>query len=246
MPIIRELLEDDYSFEQAKAIQLKYQKLMNKSSKVKNFTKIDQIKTIVGVDISYFNKENYEYGIACAVIWNLKQNKKEKHFFTKDRIKFPYEPGFLGFRECKLLGKTISNLPIRPDLIMCDGHGKAHPRRLGEATQLGLALSIPSIGIAKKPFIGYSDWQKIERNKGNKTPIWELDPKRASISQSNELLGYAICLNKGLKPVFISVGYKIILDVALEVSLKTIKEHRQPEPLYLADFFSRKERNKYY
>ncbi len=246
MSIIDELLKDDYSFEQAEVIQIKYQKVISDSSRVKDITKIEQIETIVGVDVSYCNKDNYEYGIACAVIWNLKRNKKQNHYYIKDRIRFPYKPGFLGFRECKILGKLISRLPNRPDLIMCDGHGKIHPRRLGEATQLGLALDIPSIGIAKNPFIGYSDWQKIKKNQGNKTPIWEKDPKTSSIIQSNELLGYAICLNTGSKPVFISEGYNITLSLALKVSLETIQGHRQPEPLYLADSLSRKERNKYY
>ncbi len=241
MPIIHELLRDDYSFEQAKTIQIKYQKLINDSLKVKDFIKIEQIKTIVGVDISYFNKDNYEYGIACAVILDLNQNKKEKHFFTKDRVKFPYRPGFLGFRECKILGKVISKLPNRPDLIMCDGHGKIHPRRFGEAVHLGIALNICSIGVAKNPFIGYSDWNEIEKFKGNKTPVWAKNPNEVNEKSLNEILGYAICLNNGSKPVFISEGYKIKLDEALKICLETVKGHRQPEPIYLADKLSRKE-----
>jgi len=245
MQFIEELLRDNYSFEQAEAIQIKYQKLIDESPKTKEKIKIEHIKTIVGVDVSYFNKDNYEYGIACAVIWDLNQNRKEKHFFTKELIKFPYRPGFLGFRECKILAKVISKLPVMPDLIMCDGHGKVHPRRFGEATQLGLALDISSIGIAKNPFIGYSDWQKIERKRGNKTSIWAKNPKLQSKKSLNEILGYAVCLNDGLKPVFISEGYKIRLNDALRMCLAITKGHRQPEPLYLADYLSRKELNNY-
>jgi len=246
MQFIEELLRDNYSFEQAETIQIKYQKLIDESSKTKENIKIEHIKTIVGVDVSYFNKDNKEYGIACAVNWDLNQNRKENHFFTKDRIKFPYRPGFLGFRECKILANVISKLPNRPDLIMCDGHGRIHPRRFGEATQLGLALNISSIGVAKNPFIGYSNWQKLEKKKGNKTPIWEKNPKTISIAQSNDLLGYAISLKNGSKPVFISVGYKITLEDALKICLETVKGHQQTEPLYLADYLSRKERNNFY
>ncbi|MFX1504283.1 MAG: endonuclease V [Promethearchaeota archaeon] len=245
MPIIDELLRDDYSFEEAEGIQIKYQSLVNKSSKDNEITNIEQIKTVVGVDISYYTKENYEYGIACAVSWNLKQNSKENQFFIKDQIKFPYKPGFLGFRECKIMAKVISKLPKRPDLIMCDSHGKIHPRRFGEATQLGLALDISSIGIAKNPFVGYSDWDKIEKFKGNKSAIWAENPNVIGETKSNELLGYAICLKNGSKPVFISTGYCITLDAALKICLESTKEHRQPEPLYLADKLSREEINNY-
>lgn len=241
MPIIQELLRDDYSFEQVESIQVKYQNLIKQLPENNFISSIEAINTIVGVDISYYEKENYEYGIACAVIWNLKQKIKETHFFSEDRIRFPYKPGFLGFRESKLLAKVISKLPNRPDLIMCDGHGKIHPRRFGEAVHLGYALDISSIGIAKNPFIGYSDWQKIEKTKGNKSLIWSKDPKIMTEEQSNELLGYAVCLNDGSKPVFISEGYKITLDIALKVCLDTTIGHRQPEPLYLADHLSRKE-----
>jgi deoxyribonuclease V len=242
MPIIDELLKDDYSLEQAEAIQIKYKNLINKFSKANEITKIEKINTIVGVDISYYTKGNDEYGIACAVSWNLKKKSKENHICVKDRIKFPYKSGFLGFRECRLLAKAISTLPNKPDLLMCDGHGKIHPRRFGEALHLGFALDISSIGIAKNPYIGYSDWQKIEKIKGNKTPIWEKNPE---FNVDNELLGYAICLNDGSKPLFISEGYKITLNIALEVCLDTTIRHRQPEVLYLADLLSRKERNKH-
>lgn len=126
---------------------------------------------------------------------------------------------------------------------MCDGHGKIHPKRFGEAVHIGYALDIPSIGIAKNPFIGYSEWHKIDKNKGNRTPIWARDPETMTEKQQNELLGHAVCLNDGSKPVFISEGYKTNLDVALKVCLDTTIGHRQPEPLYLADNLSRKEIN---
>ncbi|MFW9988067.1 MAG: endonuclease V [Candidatus Odinarchaeota archaeon] len=240
MTIIQELIRDDYSFEQAEAIQIKYQNLMGKISKKEYITSIKYINIIAGVDISYFKDNNYEYGIACAVIWNLKENLKESYFLTKDLIKFPYKPGFLGFRECKLLAKVISIVPNKPDLILCDGHGKIHPKKFGEAVHLGYALDIPSIGIAKNPFIGFSDWHKIERVKGNKSPIWAKNPKNLDKEELNDLLGYAICLNNGNKPVFVSEGYKISLNLALKICLTTTKNHRQPEPLYLADYLSRK------
>ena len=239
MPIIQELLVDDYSFEQAEAIQVKYQNLIIQLPQNKHIKDFKAIKTIVGVDISYYKKGKIDYGVACAVVWNLNQKKAESYYFAKGLVKFPYKPGFLGFRECKLLAKVISKLPNKPDLIMCDGHGKIHPRRFGEAVHLGFALNISTIGVAKNPYVGYYNWHKFQLIKGNKALIWAKDPKITIKNSSNELLGYAICLNDGSKPVFISVGYKTTIDIALKISLITTKGHRQPEPLYLADHLSR-------
>jgi deoxyribonuclease V len=245
MSIIQELVIDNYSLEQAKALQIKYQNLLNQPTEKVNLITSKRIKIIVGLDISYFIKNNIEFGVACAVIWDFNQKLMKSYYFAEDRINFPYKPGFLGFRECKLLAKAISKLPCRPDLIMCDGHGKVHPKRFGEAVQLGFALNMPSIGIAKNPFFGHYSWQYNKCIKGNKSPIWEINPELVSKNTSNELLGYKICLNDDVKPVYISTGYKISLDTAIKVSLESTKEHRQPEPLYLADKLSRKEIKKH-
>ncbi|MFX1380381.1 MAG: endonuclease V [Promethearchaeota archaeon] len=245
MSVIQELLIDDYSPEQAEAIQVKYQNLLMQMSKKKYIRTIKVIDSIVGVDISYYKKEQIDYGIACAVVWNLNQKKVDSFYFAKDLITFPYKPGFLGFRECKLLAKVISKIPNKPNLILCDGHGKIHPKRFGEAVHLGFALNISTIGVAKNPFIGYFNFQNIKLVKGSKSPIWAQNPRFITKNSFNELLGYLICLNEGSKPVFISTGYNISLNIALKVCLKSTIEHRQPEPLHLADKLSRKEINRY-
>ncbi len=233
-----ELLQTDLSLEEAEAIQEKYSQILKNQKPV--FLQYNRIKWVVGVDVSYYDKRNEEWGIACAVLWNLHANIMEHHSFVKVAINFPYKPGFLGFRECNIIAKSIELLPETPDIIMCDGHGIIHPKRIGEAVHLGLALNIPTFGVAKNPFIGYSEWENLKRNKGNKAPIWAFKPhKSKDIPQ--ELLGYAVCLNNDMKPVFISIGYKTTLDVAVEIALKVTKDHKLPEPLFLADYLSRKE-----
>jgi len=235
-----ELLKTGLSLEEAESIQEKYsQKLKNQEQEIAKITDSREIKWVVGVDISYYNENNKEWGVACAVLWNLHFNKMDYHSFAKGIITSPYKPGFLGFRECNLLTKAIEKLPETPDIIMCDGHGIIHPKRFGEAVQLGLILNIPTFGVAKNPFIGFSEWKTLVRKKGNKKPIWAEDPQNSMVV-NQELLGYAVCLNDIVKPMFISVGYKITLDVAVEIALKTTKDHKQPEPLFLADYLSRK------
>jgi deoxyribonuclease V len=234
-----ELLRTNISLEEAVKIQKKYGRILKESDqRIIKITGIEQIKWIAGVDISYFKDRDEEWGVSCAVLWDLNNFKMESHCFAEDNIKFPYKPGFLGFRECYLLAQAIKKLPETPDIIMCDGHGIIHPKRFGEAVQLGLALDVPTFGVAKNPFIGYSEWKSLKRKKGKKLPIWAYDPQK-STTIPQELLGNAVCLNDGMKPIFISVGYKTIIDLAIKVALKTTKKHRQPEPLYLADYLSR-------
>lgn len=231
-----ELLQTGLSLEEAKAIQEKYsQKLKNQKPELQQDIRI---QWVVGVDISYYDERNEEWGIACAVLWNLNANIMEHHRYVKDIINFPYKPGFLGFRECNIIAKAIELLPETPDIVMCDGHGIIHPKRFGEAVQLGLALNIPTFGVAKSPYIGFSEWKKLKRKRSNKTPIWVSSPQKSE-DKSPELLGYAVCLNDGMKPVFISIGYKTNLKVAIETALRTTLRHRQPEPLYLSDKLSK-------
>ena len=235
-----ELLQSNLSIDDAETLQKKYSIVLKKQQQeIIKITNIKQAKWVVGVDISYYEEGNEEWGVSCAVLWNLAEKKMETHCFAENIIKFPYKPGFLGFRESNLLAQAIKKLPETPDIIMCDGHGIIHPKRFGEAVQLGLALDVPTFGVAKNPFIGYSEWKTLKREKGKKVPVWAYDPKKATDSPQ-ELLGNAVCLNDSMKPIFISVGYKTILDLSIKVALKTTKNHRQPEPLYLADYFSRR------
>jgi deoxyribonuclease V len=227
-----ELLQANISFEEAIELQEKYYDLLSqKNIETLNIRDFDAIRWIVGVDVTYNNSKNDEYGIACAVLWDFKLDKLKEYKIYKGPISFPYVAGLLGFRECEMMVKSILKLGIKPDIIISDGHGQIHPRRFGEATQLGMILDVPTFGVAKNPFIGTSDWKQMKRIKGEKTPVLD----------SKELVGYAICLGDKRKPVFVSEGYKIQIELALKITLSLSKDHRQPEPLYLADHFSRKE-----
>jgi deoxyribonuclease V len=241
--VIPQLLEENLTEGKAKELQREFRAFLEKKKESPDyFTDIDSLNFIMGLDISYYGK-NQNKGVACGVLWDFKQNEYIKHYIEVAEIKFPYIPGLLGFRESNLLAEVILNSHIKPDLIQCDGHGIIHPRKFGEAIQLGLALNVPSIGIAKSPFIGYSNWKKLKRERGNKTEIWEKNPNELGM-KNNKILGYAICLSDNKKPVFVSPGYKTDINLALEVSLITSKDHKQPEPLHLADKISRSERNK--
>ena len=234
-----ELLRRNISLEEAVKIQKKYSRLLKESEqRIPKIASIKQITLIAGVDISYYKERKKEWGTSCAVLWSLEEKKMISYKISKGILKFPYKAGFLGFRECNLIAQAVEKLDPLPDIIMCDGHGVIHPKRFGEAVQLGYALDIPTIGVAKSSFIGFTDLKNFERMKGNNVPIWALDPQ-LSTGMSQELLGNAVCLNDGMKPVFISAGYKTTLKVSIETALKTTINHRQPEPLYLSDKLSK-------
>ncbi len=239
--IQHELLRDDIDFEEAEHLQTKYYSIIQtQENATYKYPSLKDIKRVVGVDISYYKWKGEEFGVSCAALWDVFNEKLEYSAFVRDKIKVPYHAGFLGFRECNLIAQAIKKLPKKFNLIMCDGHGIIHPRRFGEAVQLGFALNTPSIGIAKNPFIGYCKWSLLKRKRGNKEPILASEPNLIKKSKQ-EILGYAICLNDNMKPVFISVGYRTTLDLAIEIALKTTLNHRQPEPLYLADQLSKEE-----
>jgi len=225
-----ELLKQVKNTKEAKKIQKKYSKIIETLNlNTKDLPTWDSINYFIAVDISYFYRDKVEYGVACAVLWDFKLNEIAEHVLLQDKMDTPYSPGYLGFREVPLMVKTMQKIKVKPDIIICDGHGIIHPRRFGEATHIGYVLNIPSIGIAKNPFIGKSNWKTLRRIKGEKIPILD----------EGYLLGYAICLTDNQKPVFISIGYRIEIELALKIALYLSIKHKQPEPLYLADRISR-------
>ncbi len=239
------LLQDYYSINQAEVLQLKWSLKREEIEKKAGMSwNIKDTRWIASVDISYPKIKDPTWGLACAVLWDYKTNKMLAHKMMKGDLKFPYLPGLLGFRETKLMAMTLLKLPEEPDVIMCDGHGLAHPLKFGEAVHLGIALNIPSFGVAKNPFYGISKWKELRRIKGIKTPIWPVEQEGNVNNDKTRILGHATCLANDRKPVFISQGFMLSLDDALRISLNTTLENRQPEPLFLADHLSREKLKK--
>lgn len=143
---------------------------------------------------------------------------------VKDKIGFPYIPGLLSFREIPMLLKAWDNLKIKPDVIVVDGVGIAHPRRLGIATHLGLILGIPTIGCAKSVLIG--KYEEPDNELGSVSYLY--DP------YTKEVIGAVIRTKRNVKPVFISPGHLITLEESIDVIKKCIIKHRLPEPTRMA------------
>jgi deoxyribonuclease V len=136
---------------------------------------------------------------------------------------FPYVPGLLTFREGPILLRAFARLTTRPDLIIFDGHGFAHPRRFGLASHLGYLLDIPSIGCAKSVLIGEY-----------REPDWRAGSFAWLIHQG-ERIGAAVRTRDGRRPVYVSVGHRMGLANALRIVLSVVTKFRIPEPTRIAD-----------
>jgi deoxyribonuclease V len=136
---------------------------------------------------------------------------------------FPYVPGFLSFRETPAVILALEQLRVRPDLLICDGQGIAHPRRFGIACHIGLLADIPSIGCAKSLLVGRHAPLPDER--GASVPL----------IHQREQVGVALRTRPGTKPVFISAGHRISLATAIEYVMSCTTKYRLPETTRAAD-----------
>ena len=133
------------------------------------------------------------------------------------RTRFPYVPGLLSFREAPAALAALGQLKTSPDILLCDGHGLAHPRRFGLACHLGLLSGLPSIGVAKSLLTGEHAPPAQER--GAWTPLLD----------GGEVIGAALRTRPGAKPVYVSIGHRISLESALQVVLRCTGRYRLPE-----------------
>lgn len=181
-----------------------------------------KIRYIGGCDVSMDLKA--PQGFAGFII--LDENlKKISESVVKEKINFPYIPGLLSFREIPMLLKAWEKLKKQnkflPDVLVVDGVGIAHPRRMGIATHLGLILKIPTIGCAKNILTGV--YEEPENIAGAVSLIYDKYNKK-------EILGAALRSKINVKPIFISPGNLITLPESIEIIKKCLLKHRLPEP----------------
>jgi deoxyribonuclease V len=185
-----------------------------------------KINKILGLDISY--SKNNNLAIAGGILMEVNTFKIIEEVSYKTKIDFPYVPGFLAYREVPHYLKLLYKLNNIPDLVLVDGHGLIHPRKMGSAAHLGVLIKIPTIGIGKSKFIGKPDY--IPKKPGSWAPI----------RHNGEILGAILKPDKG-KPIWVSIGNLIDLESAVEYTFELIKpKNRLPEPILLADNYSRK------
>jgi len=182
-----------------------------------------EVKYIAGTDVAYDEESQRMIGaIVVLDAQSLSVIEKQSH---EMEITFPYVPGLFSFREIPPIIEAYKKLTTKPDLIVCDGHGIAHPKGVGMATHLGLELVVPTIGCAKKRLLGSYDKEKTAIERGSRQSlIWE-----------GEVIGVALRTQKDVKPMFVSIGHMVDLETAIEWVLKLCPEYRLPETTRQAD-----------
>ena len=147
------------------------------------------------------------------------------------RPEFPYVPGFLGFREVPVLVEAVRLLPAMPELILVDGHGLAHPRRLGVACHLGVVLDVPSIGVAKSILVGSVDGV-----------LGDAPGSIAPLAWRGTVIGMALRTRLRANPIYVSVGHRVSLAGAVRHVQSLLRGYRLPEPTRLAHAQSNRQR----
>jgi deoxyribonuclease V len=190
--------------------------------------KISQpIRVIAGCDSAFIGEDIFSVFVLFSYP-DLEELEVQTH---RSRVTLPYIPGFLAFREMPNLLLAYDKLTMKPDLIMVDGNGIMHPRRMGIATQLGITLAIPTIGIAKKKLFG--KYVEPEVEKGSHTFVYDKQEKIAVALRSKDKV----------QPIFVSPGHLCDLETAHEIVIQTLYKHKLPEPTRIADKYSKTMKN---
>ena len=179
------------------------------------------IRLVAGLDAAF--SADGRHCLAGVVLWDTTAQRTLEQHTAMRRLRFPYLPGLLSFREAPALLAALRKLEQAPDVLMCDGHGLAHPRRFGIACHLGVITGLPSIGCAKSRLIG--DPVLPGAHRGASVPL----------VHQGESLGLVLRTRASVKPVYVSIGHRIDLATAAHVVLACAVRQRLPEPTRLAD-----------
>lgn len=183
------------------------------------------IRTIAGIDVGYDSTQDMAHASVVTMSPDVLQPIEQVQSFTP--VTFPYIPGLLSFREIPVILAALANLKTVPDLLMVDGQGIAHPRRMGIAAHLGVLLDMPSLGVAKRRLTGRFEMPGVE--KGSQSPLMA----------GKEQIGVVLRSRDGVAPLFVSPGHRVSMQTAVDLTLKCLTKYRLPEPTRVADKLSK-------
>ncbi len=185
------------------------------------------VRRVAGVDVAYDRRGRSGIARAAVVVLALPELSVVETVAWTVPVDFPYVPGLLTFREAPAAIAALARLDRRPDVLLCDGQGLAHPRRLGFASHLGLFLDMPSVGVAKSVLVGA--YAEPGPAKGDWSPLID----------KGEVIGAALRTRAGVKPIFVSIGHRVSLPTAIALVLQCTTRFRLPETTRRADRLSK-------
>jgi len=176
----------------------------------------ERISTIAGVDCAFPRKDSIA---AAAVLCDAATLRVISSVHVVQPCRFPYIPGLLSFREAPAVIAALEQLPDKPDLIMCDGQGLAHPRRLGLACHIGLWLDLPTMGLAKSRLCG--EHRPVALQRGS----WQ------QLRHRGQVIGAVLRTRSFVKPLFVSVGHRATIQDVIKWTLRCATRYRMAEPV---------------
>jgi deoxyribonuclease V len=183
-----------------------------------------EVTAVGGTDVSYSAGNSL---LAVVLIFSYPDLELLDSSSAAGRVSFPYIPGLLAFREGPILIKAFENLKLKPDVMIFEGQGIAHPRGIGMASHLGLWFDVPSIGCTKSPLLKTEI--TVGRSKGEHQPV---------LREGVEV-GAIVRTRTDVKPLYVSPGHRVDLPTSVRIILETCRTVRMPEPLRKADKLSR-------
>lgn len=173
------------------------------------------IARVAGVDVGF--EDGGATTRAAVAVLDYPTLQLTSSAIARQPTRFPYVPGLLSFREIPAVLAAMDQLGFHPDLLLCDGQGIAHPRRLGIASHLGLLLDLPAIGVAKTRLIG--SHAEVPDRRGAWVPL----------NDGRETIGAVLRTRQGVKPLYISPGHRIGLESAIDWVMRCLTRYRLPE-----------------
>ncbi|MGZ9050503.1 MAG: deoxyribonuclease V, partial [Allosphingosinicella sp.] len=189
--------------------------------------RLDPVRLVAGVDVAYDRRGRSGTARAAAVVFSFPELAVVEEAAIEVAVDFPYVPGLLTFREAPAAIAALDRLTHRPDVLLCDGQGLAHPRRLGFAAHLGLFLDTPSVGVAKSVLVG--TYGEPGPAKGDWSPLMDKD----------EVIGAALRTRASARPIFVSIGHRVCLATAISLVLGCTTSFRLPQTTRAADRLSK-------
>jgi deoxyribonuclease V len=181
---------------------------------------------VAGVDAICSRDDRIIYG--AVAVYSYPELQLVEEAGAAGDCPFPYRTGLLSFREIPILAAAYQRLKLKPDVLLVDGQGIAHPRGLGLATHLGLVLDIPTIGAAKSRLIG--EGPEPGKEAGAYSPL----------RYQGKIVGVILRTQTGIRPLYLSPGHRVTLPECLEITLACVTKYRVPLPLRQADQLTRR------
>lgn len=187
------------------------------SGLVSQCTDLGDVRRVAGVDVG-FEAGNTITRAAIAVL-DFPGLQLQEYRIARRPTSFPYVPGLLSFRELPAVLAALAQLSTLPDLLLVDGQGRAHPRRLGIACHLGVLTGLPCIGVGKSRLLGQHAALPTQRGAA------------VELVDKEEVIGMVVCTRSGVKPVYVSIGHRVDLPTAVHYVLRCSPRYRLPEPI---------------